>query len=102
MAELADAHDSKSCTHGYEGSIPSFGTLIITKIGSPDGSSGEPICFPACAVGSTFRQLAPLRQALIDRLLQAVVLLAQLLDLAPVLGRILQLAGDRCQLIFKA
>ena len=25
MAELADAHDSKSCTYGYEGSIPSFG-----------------------------------------------------------------------------
>jgi hypothetical protein len=26
VAELADAHDSKSCTFGYVGSIPTFGT----------------------------------------------------------------------------
>ena len=26
VAELVDAHDSKSCTFGCEGSIPSFGT----------------------------------------------------------------------------
>jgi hypothetical protein len=26
VAELADAHDSKSCPFGDEGSIPSFGT----------------------------------------------------------------------------
>jgi hypothetical protein len=26
VAELADAHDSKSCSFGNEGSIPSFGT----------------------------------------------------------------------------
>ncbi len=25
MAEQADAHDSKSCTFGYVGSIPTFG-----------------------------------------------------------------------------
>jgi hypothetical protein len=29
---LADAHDSKSCSHGNEGSIPSFGTIITYSI----------------------------------------------------------------------
>ncbi len=28
VAELADAHDSNSCSFGSEGSIPSFGTNI--------------------------------------------------------------------------
>ena len=31
VAELADAHDSKSCTVRYVGSIPTFGTKIITQ-----------------------------------------------------------------------
>jgi hypothetical protein len=30
VAELVDAHDSKSCTFGCEGSIPSFGTIMAT------------------------------------------------------------------------
>ena len=29
VAEQADAHDSKSCTFGYVGSIPTFGTLRL-------------------------------------------------------------------------
>ena len=28
VAELADAHDSNSCSLGSEGSIPSFGTAL--------------------------------------------------------------------------
>ena len=35
VAELADAHDSKSCTVRYVGSIPTFGTRIITKRAAP-------------------------------------------------------------------
>ena len=46
MAEQADAHDSKSCTLGYVGSIPTFGNkkplslserLFIAFIGLPSG-----------------------------------------------------------------
>ena len=29
VAEQADAHDSKSCSERYVGSIPTFGTQII-------------------------------------------------------------------------
>jgi hypothetical protein len=34
VAELVDAHDSKSCIFGCEGSIPSFGTKISYKAAS--------------------------------------------------------------------
>src|SRR5258706_4039973 len=34
VAELADAHDSKSCSVRSEGSSPSFGTGIITATSS--------------------------------------------------------------------
>ena len=32
VAELVDAHDSKSCSFGSEGSIPSLGTKNITRL----------------------------------------------------------------------
>ena len=31
VAELVDAHDSKSCSFGSVGSIPTFGTTIVLK-----------------------------------------------------------------------
>ena len=31
MAEQADAHDSKSCTLGYVGSIPTFGKKKVPQ-----------------------------------------------------------------------
>ena len=34
VAELADAHDSNSCSFGIEGSIPSFGTQHYTLMGT--------------------------------------------------------------------
>ena len=37
MAELVDAHDSKSCIFGCAGSIPAFGTLKQTLKKSASG-----------------------------------------------------------------
>ena len=44
MAELVDAHDSKSCSFGSEGSIPSFGTelkAVLARIALAFGCTGN-------------------------------------------------------------
>ena len=43
VAEQADAHDSKSCTYGYVGSIPTFGTITDVRA---HHHPGEPFCLP--------------------------------------------------------
>ena len=83
MAELADAHDSKSCSFGNVGSIPTFGTVGI--ITCPPAAAGEhrspgmmhplPGARPLQKV-SRFVLEVPMRPYLIFLLLDLILLVA--------------------------